>query len=47
MVDVDIATVGEFCRDLLLGRFLVADQTDDQVLLVCRDLLKEFELSWN
>ena len=47
MVDVDIVTVGELCRDLLLGRFFVTDQTDNQVLLVCRYLLKELELGWD
>jgi len=29
MEDVDIRTVAQLCRHLLLGRSLVADQTDD------------------
>lgn len=44
MEDVDIGTVAQLCRHLLLGRSLVADQTDDWVLRVLRDLLDELEL---
>lgn len=46
MEDVDIGTVAQLCRHLLLGRSLVADQTDDWVLRVLRDLLDELELRW-
>ncbi len=38
MEDVDIGTFAQLCRYLLLGRSFVADQTDNQVLLVVRDL---------
>lgn len=44
--DVDIGTVAQLCLCLLLGPNFVADQTDDQVVLVCRDLLEELELGW-
>lgn len=44
MEDVDIGTIAKLCRHLLLGRSLVADQTDDQVLQVLRDLLDKLEL---
>lgn len=44
MEDVDIGTVAQLCRNLLLGRSFVADQTDDQVVLVFRKLPEELEL---
>jgi hypothetical protein len=44
MEDVDIGTVAKLRRCLLLGRCFVADQTDDQVLPVFRDLSEELEL---
>ncbi len=47
MEDVDIGTVAQLCHYLLLGRSFVADQTNNQVLLVFRDLPKELELGWN
>jgi hypothetical protein len=34
MEDVDIETVAQLCHHLLLGRGLVAHQTDDYVLRV-------------
>jgi len=46
MEDVDIGTVAQLCHHLLLGASLVADQTDDQVLRVFRDVLNEPELGW-
>ena len=46
MEDVDIGTVAQLCRYLLLSCSFVADQTDDQVLLVFRDLPEELELGW-
>ena len=47
MVDVDVVTVTQLCRYLLLGGSFVADQTDNQVLLVFRDLPQELELYSN
>lgn len=46
MEDVDIGTATHLCRHLLLGRSLVADQTDDEVVRVLRDLPDELELRW-
>ena len=46
MEDVDIGTVAQFCRHLLLGASLVTGETDDQVLRVFRDVLYEPELRW-
>ena len=47
MEDVDIVTVTKLCHYLLLGGSFVADQTDNQVFLVFRDLPKELELDGN
>lgn len=44
MKDVDIGTVAQLFGHLFLGASLVADQTDDQVCRVFRDVLKEPEL---
>lgn len=44
MEDVDIGTVAQLLLDLLLGARLIADQADDQVLGVLRELLEELEL---
>ena len=41
---MDIGTFAKLCCYLLLGCGFVADQTDDQVLLVFRDLFEELEL---
>ena len=46
MEDVDIGTVAQLCRHFLLGRSLVANQTDDYVFRVFRDLLDQLELGW-
>jgi hypothetical protein len=46
MEDVDVGTVAQLCRHFLLGRSLVADQTDDYVLRALRNLLDELELRW-
>jgi hypothetical protein len=34
MDDMDIWTIAQLCRYLLLGASLVADQTDNQIILV-------------
>lgn len=47
MENVDIRTVAQLCRYLFLGCSFVADQTNNQVLLVFRDLPEELELGWN
>ena len=47
MEDVDIGTVAQLCRYLLLSRGFVADQTDNQVFLVLRNLPEKLELGWN
>jgi hypothetical protein len=44
MEDVDIWTAAQLCRYLLLSGSFVTDQTNDQVLLVFRDLPEELEL---
>lgn len=44
MEDVYIVTAAQLCCYLLLSRSLVADQTNDDVLWVFRDLLDELEL---
>lgn len=44
MEDLDVGTVAQLGRYLLLGPNLVADQTNDGVLLVVRVLLEELEL---
>ena len=41
MEDVDVGTLAQFFRHLLFRGRLVADQTDDQVLLVFGDALEE------
>lgn len=41
---VEVGAVAQLGGHLLLGAGLVADQTDDQVLGVCRDLVDELEL---
>jgi hypothetical protein len=46
MEDVDIRSVPQLCRYLLLGRSFVTDQADDQVFLLFRKLVKELELGW-
>lgn len=46
MNDVDIGTVAQLCCYLLLSRSFVADQTNDQVLRIFRDLPEELELGW-
>ena len=42
--DVDIGTVAQLSGCLLLGSGFVANQTNDQVVLVVRELLEELEL---
>jgi hypothetical protein len=42
--DVDIETVAQLGRYLLLRSGFVANQTDNQVVLVVRELLEELEL---
>ena len=38
MENIEFGTDAQFCRYLLLGRSFVADQVDDQILRVFRDL---------
>ena len=42
--DMDVWTFAYFCDHFLLGRRLVANQTDNEILRVLRDLLEEFKL---
>lgn len=42
--DVDVGRVAELGRHLVLGRGLVADQTDNEVLGLRGDLLDQLEL---
>lgn len=42
--NVDVGTVAQLSRNFLLGRSFVADQTNDQVLFVIRNLLEKLEL---
>lgn len=44
MDDVDIGTITQLSGCLLLGSGFVANQTNDQVVLVVRELLEELEL---
>jgi hypothetical protein len=44
MEDVYIGAVAQLRGNLLLGRSLVTDKTNDQVVLIFRQLPKEFEL---
>lgn len=44
MEDVYIGAVAQLRGNLLLGRSLVTDKTDDQVVLIFRQLPKELEL---
>lgn len=46
MKDVDVGAVAQLCRHLLVHRSLVANQTDDYVLWIFRNLIDELELGW-
>lgn len=44
MDDMDVGTLAQLCYHLLFSGRLVADQTDDQVLRIFGDALKEAKL---
>ena len=44
MKNVNIETIAQLCRYLLFGRSFVANQTDNQIILIFRDLSEKLEL---